>query len=74
MHKETLIEREVEVTRTTPPSGTNSDTIFSKFGRVAASSCGGAWKYICDVGVDSDGFEIWLQRTLNITWSLPYGK
>ena len=61
MHKETLIKHEVEVTSTTPPSGTNSDTIFSKFGRVAASSCGGAWKYICVVGIDSDGFVIWLQ-------------
>ena len=54
------------VTRTSPPSSTNSDTFFSRFGRVASSSWGGAWKYICLVGVDREGFLIWL-RTLIVS-------
>jgi hypothetical protein len=44
MHKDRLNGRVAAVTVTSPPSGTSSDTLFSKFGRVAASSCGGAWK------------------------------
>jgi hypothetical protein len=60
MHNERLKGSEVAVTVTSPPSGTNSDTLFSKFARVAASSCGGAWRYMFFVGVDSDGFLIWL--------------
>jgi hypothetical protein len=48
------------VTRTSPPSSTSSDTFFSRFGRVASSSWGGAWKYICLVDVDREGFLIWL--------------
>lgn len=46
----------VAVTVISPPSGTSSDTFFSRFGRVACSSCGGAWKYICFPGADNDGF------------------
>ena len=52
--------RVLAVTVISPPSGTSSDTFFSKLGRVASSSCGGAWKYIFFVDVDNDGFFIWL--------------
>lgn len=62
IRRERLKGRVVAVTVTSPPSGTSSDTFFSKFGRVATSSCGGAWKYICFVGVDNEGFLIWLER------------
>ena len=34
----------VAVTVMSPPSGTSSETFFSKLGRVACSSWGGAWK------------------------------
>jgi hypothetical protein len=60
MHNERLNGSDVAVTVTSPPSGTNPDTFFSKFARVAASSCGGAWRYMFFVGVDNDGFLIWL--------------
>lgn len=55
------------VTVISPPPGISSDTFFSKFGRVACSSCGGAWKYICLVGVESEGFLIWLHGTRKST-------
>jgi hypothetical protein len=48
------------VTVISPPSSTKSNTLFSRFGRVAASNCGGAWKYNCFVAVDKDGLLIWL--------------
>jgi hypothetical protein len=44
IRRERLKGRVEAVTITSPPSGTSSDTVFSRFGRVAASSCGGAWK------------------------------
>ena len=44
IRRERLNGRVVAVTVTSPPFGTNSETFFSRFGRVAASSCGGAWK------------------------------
>ena len=58
--KDKLNGKELAVTVISPPLGTSSDTFLTRFGRVASSSCGGAWKYICFVGVDSDGFFIWL--------------
>jgi hypothetical protein len=66
IRRERLKGRVEAVTITSPPSGTSSDTLFSRFGRVATSSCGGAWKYICFVGVDSEGFLIWLERHQDI--------
>jgi len=58
MFRERLKGSVLAVTVTSPLSGTSSDTFFSKFDRVACSSCGGAWKYICFVGVESEGFLI----------------
>ena len=42
MRRDRLNGRVEAVTVTSPPLGTNSETFFSKFGRVASSSCGGA--------------------------------
>jgi hypothetical protein len=42
MRRDKLNGRVEAVTVTSPPFGTNSETFFSKFGRVASSSCGGA--------------------------------
>jgi hypothetical protein len=58
IRKDKLNGKELAVTVISPPSGTSSETLFSRLGRVASSSCGGAWKYICFVGVESDGFLI----------------
>ena len=58
MRRDKLNGRVEAVTTTSPSFGTSSETFFSRFGRVTASSCGGAWKYIWLVGVDSDGFLI----------------
>jgi len=44
MRSDKLNGRVEAVTVTSPPFGTNSETFFCRFGRVAASSCGGAWK------------------------------
>jgi hypothetical protein len=44
MRRDKLNGRVEAVTVTSPPFGTSSETFFSRFGRVAASSCGGAWK------------------------------
>ena len=57
------------VTVISPPSSTSSNTFFSRLGRVAASSWGGACKYICLIGVDSDGFLIWLLRSRELMTS-----
>jgi len=65
--------RVLAVTVISPPSGTSSDTFFSKLGRVASSSCGGAWKYIFFVDVDNDGFFIWL-TSVEKSDQLPKGK
>jgi hypothetical protein len=60
--KDKLNGSEDAVTVISPPSSTKSDNFFSRFGRVAASNCGGAWKYSCLVGVDKDGLLIWLNE------------
>lgn len=44
IRRDKLNGSEEAVTVTSPPFGTNSETFFSRFGRVAASSCGGACK------------------------------
>lgn len=44
MRRDKLKGKVLAVTVTSPPGGTNSDTFFAKFGRVASSSCGGACK------------------------------
>jgi len=58
MRRDKLNGRVEAVTVTSPSFGTSSETFFSKFRRVAPSSCGGAWKWIWLVGVDNDGFLI----------------
>lgn len=44
MRRDRLKGKVLAVTVTSPPGGTNSDTFFARFGRVASSSCGGACK------------------------------
>ena len=56
--KDRLKGRVDAVTVISPPGGTSCETFMLKFGRVASSNCGGAWRYIWVVGVDSDGFLI----------------
>ena len=44
MRRDRLKGKVLAVTVTSPPGGTSSDTFFTRFGRVASSSCGGACK------------------------------
>jgi len=44
MRSDRLKGKVVAVTVTSPPCGTNSETFFSRLGRVDFSSCGGACK------------------------------
>lgn len=56
---------DVAVTVISAPSSISSLSGFSKFGRVAASSCGGAWKYRCFEPLDKEGFLTCLERRNN---------
>lgn len=44
MRRDKLNGKVEAVTVISPPSSTSSETFFSRFGLVAFSSCGGAWK------------------------------